>query len=1201
VSYAWLAKFPAEVRGLDTRFHALIEASAGTGKTYAIEHLVLRLLVENPDWKPEEILLLSFTEKTAAELRARIRGKLHDQFHDEKKLWDWNGPDAARIREAWLQSDDLAVHTIHGFCHAALLSDPVGNETLIRPDVVDDRVIADEALENLLRGSWAKRPEHLNRLREALRINSGDFWRDKLINLALAFQPWRGDRIEPAPDPGNQNALRTDVEEAVTHWKRALEVVNAGSLPLNAYLERLPVAKQSGNAFAKLSAIMGESMDSSAALRKALGTFYGQYKYGEEKAGKTKAYKLGFAAELDSTRGRITATLPEWILFAGHCTTLLRLAMRMQREQVLEGFRLRAEAAMELREELGLEKRRRGAISYDDMQKNLAEAIRKDSELSFKLRRRYKACIVDEFQDTDSLQWGILHALCLQTNKANPALPLFLVGDPKQAIYGFRGGDLGTYLLARGELRARAQQNPPEAQGTGLTKNFRSRPELVQALNEVFTQEEWFRAAAEIPEGGAWHLPESSEDVVFTPVLPGRADAPGGAALWVRDFRGMDNRPKAEVEREVRRWIAERIEGLVGDGSALTVKTKEDAAPRQPRYGDIAVLVRKHSEAEALEKVLRARGIPCRVRRRGGVFHGPTAEALRLLLELIPGAANPETQAKLLLLPYLRGEGSDWPLGLPAAIPPLLEEWSVLARKGRWPEFFHAVLQDSGYLERLARESDSDAERLEALARILGEAGSAPGTSARALCDRFDALRRGEGGDEGTASGNGADGAKAVTLMTLHLSKGLEFPVVFTAATGTGRKPDFYTLRNTTGFRHVIDKQDAEATAAYEQQSLEEEKRLFYVAFTRAMDRLYVPLLPEKYSGSESGPLGGFAARALTAVAAVQGQPWIQNDEEPLRTSTAARALVQHDPKPQSTGLPPRETLLQGARDAFAKRRRLDSFSGLARFAGETAMEELLEPDGTRVLREAFTEGPGLEESDEPAPKSYPPLISNQDLPAGAAAGNAIHKVLEHTVFESVLEAASPEEWLAVERRREILEEMLREEGLEAAHADAVARAVWNTLRMPLPDPAGGANFILADVSERRHELEFLFPFSQQSDFLQGFIDLVFRREGRYYLLDWKSNLLEDYGSEAVRESMRHHQYDLQSHIYSVALDLWLQKQVPDYDPAVHFGGVYYIYLRGASTERFCGHAHRPTTEELRVKYPAALEKTLGLRPDGRI
>jgi exodeoxyribonuclease V beta subunit len=370
------------------------------------------------------------------------------------------------------------------------------------------------------------------------------------------------------------------------------------------------------------------------------------------------------------------------------------------------------------------------------------------------------------------------------------------------------------------------------------------------------------------------------------------------------------------------------------------------------------------------------------------------------------------------------------------------------------------------------------------------------------------------------------------------------------------------------------------------------------------MERLYVPLLPAGYSGSRPGPLGAFAAQALASLGPDAERLWTRADEEPVDDRPVA---AQTAARTEASDAPDREDLLRLAREAFAARRRLESFSGLARRAGAAApaapADVLLAEDGTRLLREDSTEEPEGAGEGVPAEKNHPARIGREDLPSGAAAGNALHKLLEHLDFASVLTPDSPESWLEQPGRRASVDDILRAEGLDTAHAGAAARAVWNTLRMPLPDPAGGPAFRLAETADRRPELEFLFPYSPQKNnaaFLQGFIDLVFRHAGRYYLLDWKSNLLEDYGEAGIAASMRHHRYDLQAQIYAVALDRWLAARVPDYDPARHFGGVYYLYLRGASPDRFCGHAHRPSPEDLRVKFPAALEAALGLRAEER-
>lgn len=1225
---AWLEAFPsAQVRELDPRRHALVEASAGTGKTFAIEHLVLRLLVENPDWKPEEILLLSFTERTVADLRRRIRNLFRRQLRvdadGKAPIPGWTETDLARIHDLWLHADDLSVHTLHGFCQATLLRDPILHDALLRTELASDRDMANEALEDLLRNAWARDPERLERLCEALEINAKDDWRTKLIRLALNWHPWREDRLEPRPDPDAMPRMRAEAAAALERLRAALADVNAGTLPVAQYHALLPEKSKGNNVFVRVARILEEAPSDEEALSDLVKTFYGKYEHGEEKRGKSKAYRDGFASQLESTRGRNIVALPEWVAFATECDAIVRIGVRFEVERVIEKLRVTAQAAMELRAAFDDAKIRAGLISYDDMPRNLVLALRRDPALAERIAGRYKACIVDEFQDTDPLQWEILQYLCLRdTSAAMPALPLTLVGDPKQAIYAFRGGDLPTYLAARKTLRDLAAQG--RAQGFGLEANFRSRPSLIAGLNAVFAQENWFGAPAETAEDPAWHLPADSERVHFSRALAGKKDPDDGTArIILREFSGMVDpetgapAPKREVERAVRHWIAARIVTLLEGGTPAR---------------DIAVLVRKNSEGLALERTLLRRGIPCRIRRRGNMFLGPHADALRLLLDWIDDASDPDMQARILLLPFARAATGDdaFPRGRPAECPPLVARWARLARARRWPEFFDSVLLESGYLETLERESPPDADRFAALARRLGEAGAAPGTTTHALRARFDAWRRGEGEEDDGEGGGAGTADDSVSILTIHTSKGLEFPVVFLAATGDGRKPAQYTLRDpdTPGFRIVLDLKNEVDKARFEQQNHEEDLRLFYVAFTRAADALYVPLLPESDGNRRYGALGGFAADALRAVARNDDTARLfAYDEEPVHDRTLPRTNGARAESPHADGHPDADDLQAATHTLFNRRRRLSSYSRLAHRAATPeapapadAAEPVLEDDGTRAQRQEAVPESADESATEGAfsgvgAPSGTTGISATELPPGSAVGTALHALLEHIPFAFARDTASPEEWLELPGHRARVEDALRRESVDPSHAPAAARAIWNALRMPIPDPATTEpqeTFRLADLApaDLRHEVEFLLPFgaaagaalpegvswkrSGSDVFLWGFIDLVFRREGRYYLLDWKSNLLPSYDRAAIERSMAQHRYDLQWKLYSIALDRWLASRLPGYDPERHFGGVCYLYLRGASEQGpFSGFATRPTPEELRATYPDTLASLL--------
>ena len=1235
---AWLAAFPStQVRELDPRRHALIEASAGTGKTFAIEHLVLRLLVENSAWNPEEILLLSFTEKTVAELRDRIRALLRaqvDESDPKKRIEGWSDADRDRIRKRWLHADDIAVHTLHAFCQSAVRRDPIANGALIRTELAEDRALADIALDGLLRGAWATDATRRARLTEALGIDAGDAWRKRLVTLALSWQPWRDDVFDPERDPDTLEALLAQAAEPVRDLFDAVAAAESGGYSAEAHRasfaltatgrtkknpeearDKDPWEKVFRFAEARRADAPDKTRDPDAALEFFKATF----------SRNTRVVKHGWESELPvGAQG-----LSEWKRLASACESIRKLADVVADSRNQRRLGLLAEAARELRAALDAEKLRLGRISYDDMPRRLVEALRRNPALAPRLRDRYKVCIVDEFQDTDPIQWEILRRLCLQDSPGDvlddespspahpsrlPTLPLFLVGDPKQAIYAFRGGDLRTYVRARNEFLRLAKLG--WAQGIGLNANFRSRPMLIEALNRLFAHPDWFGDAPETPEELSWRLPGATEGVAFVPVQAGlQENGVAGPALVLRDFQ--ENGSGAEiaapasggVRRDVRRWIVARILESLRDGKA--------------RPGDFAVLARGNAEGEAIARLLRQRGVPCRIRRKGGPFHGAVADALRLLLEWIDDAADPDAQARILLLPFARRDARDLPAGRPAFCPPRIARWAALARAGQWPEFLNSVMHEGGYRERLAAASPADAARLDRLIQILAEAGSVPGTSARALCARFDALRRGEA-DVGDDSGEGDEGDseedakdRFVTVMTMHLSKGLEFRHVFVAATGTGNGGGHLTLRDEdrAGFRIVLDTKREDDKEQADREAHAEDQRLYYVAFTRAKETLHVPVLPGKLNRVRVGPLGGFVASAVRSLAndpEMAGH--VRWDKDPVQPEEFATSVVSEGPEATP---PDREKLMGEARAAFSRRRRLTSFSRLALHAGNPPVEvrsadPLLEEDGTRVQRqEPAADAP----EDEAAPAATG--ITATELPPGAPSGTALHALLEHTSFASVLETENPESWLALPGQRPRVEEALRREGVDPGCAPAAARAIWNALRSPIPDPAqpGKATFRLADLDahDLRHEVEFLLPLTgkprhegalpegvtRKGPFLWGFIDLVFRREGRYYLLDWKSNLLRAYDDASVAQSMEKHAYHLQWKLYAVALDRWLAERLPDYDPGKHFGGVCYLFLRGARPDFFAGFRERPTPEQLRATFPAEIAALLAA-PAGR-
>ena len=218
----WPDSFPQLVADLNLDLPALLEASAGTGKTYAIEHLVLRFVAEKPDWKFESLLLLSFTEKTAADLRKRIRERLKT----ESRNTFWTALEQERFFEAHLRCDEASIHTLHGFCHSVLRAHALENGTLFDSEVADDRALLKDALDGLLRGPWAKDEIRLRELLTVLQNGPSD-WRNHLVSIALAYQPDRGDTIQPRM---SSERLEKSVEELNDCGEKLIEAFNTFDL-----------------------------------------------------------------------------------------------------------------------------------------------------------------------------------------------------------------------------------------------------------------------------------------------------------------------------------------------------------------------------------------------------------------------------------------------------------------------------------------------------------------------------------------------------------------------------------------------------------------------------------------------------------------------------------------------------------------------------------------------------------------------------------------------------------------------------------------------------------------------------------------------------------------------------------------------------------------------------------------------------------
>ncbi len=1235
-----VSECPETVAALDLSRPAILEASAGTGKTYAIEHLVLRLLTESDSLELPNILVLTYTDKATGELKDKLRARL------AWRIARGGLPPSIlqRLKDAHLNFDRASIFTIHGFCQRVLRKYAFETNVLFQNELVKDVTdIMAEILAEDMRSEWLSESGSgqagLEKFRAKIQAlgMGGKNWDRKLIRIARDFNPLRGDKLLPEFDPAAIASVQTEMDDGfhvIAGLFPGLNTIPADQHPALLEFKAIKFSnrtiKTKGpqliHAALECAALAGfHPISNPSALHISTA--------GEEKPNGpadrflkslreihlTAVDKTGFACLMPTPSE--CATAPKWLQPLLEILESVRILA--ERREILEAagaFREQCRVIEELRAQTREHLRKEGLITYDGMIEHVCLALRADSARIQMLRREFRFCLVDEFQDTDPLQWEIFRSVFLESRGSNP---LYLIGDPKQAIYRFRGGDIHTYMQARKDLYALSREG--KAQGLGLDVNFRSSESMIEAYNAVFTQPPWFHKSAISDGDVTWKLPDAPDPLGYVavhygglPIQKARFPDGGAAPVVLKDFTspadtGAANKPdnRITVQKRVHAWIIKEIFDLMRPELRPQLPSKATDAFRDLDWGDICVLVRKGTEKNHLENAMIEAGIPVQVNRRMGLYQADTAGHYLALLEALENPRDAGKYARGLLTAFFRPPG-DLHVDIPSTPPPQLETWLGWAQAGKWQKLFHALRFDSGLFYRLSLEEDGDrrimdfdqvAENLvlEALAKNLDLSG---------LVDRLRELRQ-----SGTAEDEEADmhreeseGGK-VSLMTMHVSKGLEFPVVFLASFSGNPPADYFTYRDGLHTVYHLDKQNAAAKSAYLQEAEGEDRRLYYVAFTRARYRLYAPLLPKSSGRTQYGPLGGFVAESLRMAASTQPSlfAWRSSEidaEEPIinylnsgLSSDANEAVV---PTVLSNlgvfdNFPAASRRSDAYGEFLRRRKRLASYSHLVRQVHAVASDEVS----------------GRFDKEE-SPVAIDPEDVEDDLPRGKEIGNMLHEILEQLDFSLAAESGTPAEFAASPVVSKMVRARMQAHQVGEAHGDTVTTLLWNTLRSVLPDIAGGPSFRLAEISALRPEMEFLFPYPseplagkrkpQDADgYLWGFIDLVFRHSGRYYLLDWKSNWLSAYGPEELQRSMTECHYDLQYKLYALALDKWLTSLIPDYRFENHFGGIYYLYLRGLRADapedgsKIPGvFAIRPTRQQMEIDFPASLEAAMG-------
>lgn len=1140
----------------------LVEASAGTGKTYWMVETAVELLLKGSSIsKPERLLAVTFTRAATAELKERLRKRLHELRAAPGDF------DPRRIDAALAAMDRLPVTTIHGFCKGVLeefaleCGVPVGLDFLEDISAYVDVAVADE-WRSL---TWEDSPTSEIVL-GALMAGDDPRWSPKeLRNAALVVRGAIGaQRPDRLPTRGNDaTALRSSLQAIAAAFS----------------LERLRDFAQAVE-WNKDSSLV-EAVDDLAAAVDAINDGRAPMMADLRRWSKE--------AVLDAANKGAKFKKANVALIDGE--PLLPLVSQAVAQFSTSSDALWQDAVLGIVEriERGLQADR--AAGFDDMIAMVQRALvgERGAELQRALRDRYDAVLVDEFQDTDWAQWQIF-------STAFQGRPLILVGDPKQSIYAFRGADIFAYRKAKETANAAGRV-------WSLDTNWRSDRGVVDATGALFAAEQPFA----VPP----------EQLAFTPVTAKREEpfitGDTQASALVLIDAGKDT--VAEQEQRIARYIAAEIVRLLRDEAIAYQPNGEPARRIKPK--DIAILVRKHRQTQAIVAELRRLRVPVVTAATGDITESETWGDLLAVIAAVNDPADDRALRRALvtalggldaamLEALVRDESTwrrhverltqarrDWVRrGMLTALSRLLADplWDAIARLARRADA-ERRLTDLRHITMLMQRAEREGHRapsgILSWARRFAER-SAEEKEVRALHLESD--------------------REAVQVTTIHAAKGLEWPIVFCPylwRPDKERKRYAWVVRRASDAqRHVRLVPEPFADEEANDSDLSESLRLSYVALTRAKARSYVVHATGK-SNSGVAPLAHLLAHYGADPAAAVA--------DACRDVTVLRIGDDAAEQPEPIPLTPHAEREYAAAKRPIAPAQLKSW-GMSSYTALTAAAHA----------QAVMDEPGpVDESEAEAPSENPALRADQ-LPGGAHVGNALHAIFERLDFTRYADAAYRDAMIDEVMTAYALPRPNADAAARTAAADLIRRMLAQTLAQPMPDapqplaavpmhetlrewrfhlPVAAASAATLAAAFRRAGADWLaeeyaprlerVSARELRGFLTGVVDLVARIDGRWWIVDWKSNTLgptaASYDARRCRDEMMETHYVLQYHLYAVALHRFLKSRLPDYDYTRDFGGVGYAFLRGLAMAAPAWFTDKPSAELI-----AALDAALG-------
>jgi exodeoxyribonuclease V beta subunit len=1168
----------------------LIEAAAGTGKTYAVTCLFVRLIIEK-GLAVKDILVVTFTVAATEELKDRIRKKLKDALDsfakgqcDEsflrgllKKYPDEGDRKIAveRLTAAIRDFDEAAIFTIHGFCQRMLYENAFESGSLFDVEMVTNQEdLREEIVEDFWRSHFY---DSLPQLVEYA-MNRGfspEYFLKLLENNAMNPDV----RIIPEADPSDLAAITDSLAHFEGKINKLREMWRASHEEIS---EKLKSQSLKANVYGKRVPAMTEAMQIFLVSNRERFTLFKDFE--------------------KFTQARISASIKKGAAPPSHeffalCEDVVVMARAVTDLMERHLLFLKTEMILTARREIAARKGLRNIMFYDDLLLKMRSALEGagGDALATAIRRKYKSAIIDEFQDTDTIQYAIFHAIFGKEGGG-----LFLIGDPKQTIFDFRGADVFAYMKAASIVEAKY----------ALIENWRSEPGLVKAINTLFSH----RQKSFVYDGISFQPAEaaSGKERIYLKVK-GKNEAP--LHLWIVPGDRLSPTGKGLAKGRARSLICRALTSEIARLLELGREGKVLIGMEPIHEGDIAVLVRTNREAVLVQESLSEIGIPSVLHVKENIYDSREAVEMERVLK---GIAYPDREGLVrgaLTTDMMGADGKDLDRFIKEE-----NEWRIwLERFWNYHEIWHAqgfirmfrqLVAAEHVKQRLLRYPDGERRLTNVLhlSELLQRESVGKRLGPMPLL-RWLIKQRGSQivrSDEDQIRLESDE--KAVKVVTVHKSKGLEYPVVFCPFVwgDSNVKGDILFFHDEQNdWRLTCDvgssnRQCGEENARKE--LLAENVRLLYVALTRARHRCYLVWGKFNEAGT-SAPAYLFhrgGADSCDNVIDETNERYCKLTDSDL-LSDIGDVVQKSEGTIDAYEMPTGAVRKYGARYDIEESAECRHFSRTIDRSWKIASFSYLTSDRPHVADLPDRDiSPHMDISDEDAAGSQASGIFA--FPKGARAGSFLHDIMEHTDYTQKDMAAA----------RALVSQKLPEYGFAEKWVDAVTSMLENVVNMPLDSEDDRLKLAAVSIRERINELEFYFPlkhispealrsiyniagsefktdgvrtipeimeklrFSPARGYMKGYMDMVFRYANRFYLVDWKSNFLgaqvRDYNTAALSRVMAESFYFLQYHIYTVALHKFLQLRMSDYKYETHFGGVYYLFLRGMDPA--CGHSY---------------------------